>query len=568
MATADQMASLLNQLTTLTQALQATAHAQIQQGQQQQQPQQQHAPVAAQQIGAGRKLIDVRHAKIPAFDGKPHGFDDWAFAFKRTIRSHSRAAYELMVDVENQVNVDETDLDGASPHDVHGVSAELYDVLCQACSSEGLQVLRTVEDMKGLTAWSKLYRKFNPRTLARAIRLVGEVTNPSKVKDIKDAESSLDKWEEMVKLLEKDFGEMFSETVRLGIVAQMMPLSVQEFIYTCLDDKLNYNEVIHKVRAVVSNKVAMRDGPAPMDVSRVAENEIDNGNEECMDEVDALGNMRCHGCGGWGHLRRDCPSKGKGKGKGKTGTNYNTGFVGKARGKGKGNGDSFGGKAHGKGFSGQCWNCGETGHRSFECPKGAAAVDNEEDNVQCLETVWTIGSVGKSNDQEHSRHPAPIETSNKFEALSEVEVDEVEVNEIGSRDLTRMAQLEFNEADVRKPLASAMFVAKAGNGIWLDANGGYIENLQTGEKMALRVVNDVYVFDVQLDDLSEDVITLDSGAGCSVWPRGRHAGKARMTEKKRGVGMIAANGTPIAHYGQRRINFKGVKAEAVFSRRV
>ena len=53
--------------------------------------------------------------------------------------------------------------------------------------------MRSVEDMKGFMAWAKIYKKFNPKTLARAIRLVGKVPNPPKVKDLKDAESMLDK---------------------------------------------------------------------------------------------------------------------------------------------------------------------------------------------------------------------------------------------------------------------------------------------------------------------------------------------------------------------------------------
>ena len=166
-----------------------------------------------------------------------------------------------------------------------------------------------------------------------------------------------------------------------------------------------------------------------------------------------------------------------------------------------------------------------------------------------------------------SPKPSQIKTHNKFHALENSEA--VEVNELGSKEMTRMAQLEFNEADVRNPLASARFVAKAGNGIWLEANGGYIENLESGERMAVKIVNDVYVFDVELDDGSTDVVTLDSGAGCSVWPHGRHAGTSKMTEKKKCVGMVAANGTPIKHYGQRKVNFKGAKAaESGFSGRM
>ena len=136
----------------------------------------------------------------------------------------------------------------------------------------------------------------------------------------------------------------------------------------------------------------------------------------------------------------------------------------------------------------------------------------------------------------------------------------MEISGIDGNEMTREAHIEVNEADVRKPLASARFVARAGNGIWLEENGGYIENLATGEKMAVRVVNDVYVFNVELDDESKDVITLDSRAGRSVWPKGRHSGSSKMLPKKKGIGMVAANGTPIRHYGQRRISFKGIKA--------
>ena len=223
----------------------------------------------------------------------------------------------------------------------------------------------------------------------------------------------------------------------------------------------------------------------------------------------------------------------------------------------------------GKGFGGKCYNCREVGHRKMDCPKAAASVEAEEEAI--VDTVWTIAEVTKEDDQKEdwttSTSRASLRSTptsprtkihNKFQALEENE--KLEVNELGGQEMTRMAQLDFNEADVRKPLASARFVAKAGNGIWLEANGGYIENLESGERVALKVVNDVYVFDVEFDDGAMDVVTLDSGAGCSVWPHGRHAGTAKMTEKKKRVGMVAANGTPIKHYGQRRVCFEGVEA--------
>ena len=40
-----------------------------------------------------------------------------------------------------------------------------------------------------------------------------------------------------------------------------------------------------------------------------------------------------------------------------------------------------------------------------------------------------------------------------------------------------------------------------------------------------------------------------------------------LLPKKKGIGMVAANGTRIEHYGQRKVSFKGVKADmSVFAR--
>ena len=78
----------------------------------------------------------------------------------------------------------------------------------------------------------------------------------------------------------------------------------------------------------------------------------------------------------------------------------------------------------------------------------------------------------------------------------------------------------------------------------------------------------MYVFKIKLDDATEDFVTLDSGAGISVWPKGRKAGKSVLGPKKKGIRMVAANDTEIKHYGHRRVGFQGVKTDkSVFSGR-
>ena len=82
-----------------------------------------------------------------------------------------------------------------------------------------------------------------------------------------------------------------------------------------------------------------------------------------------------------------------------------------------------------------------------------------------------------------------------------------------------------------------------------------------------REENGVHVMDVQFGDETFDVITLDSGAGCNVWPKGRRAGKtSKLLPKEAGAGMVAENGTPIEYHGQRQVSFPWRSNELEFHR--
>ena len=156
-----------------------------------------------------------------------------------------------------------------------------------------------------------------------------------------------------------------------------------------------------------------------------------------------------------------------------------------------------------------------------------------------------------------------VVTKNRYQALAEIEEEEVEIMAIDAKakKLTRLSAMKFNEADVKKPLASAVNVARAGNRIVVDDQGGYIENKSTGERMEVRIERNTYVYDVQLEDGDEVTVTLDSGAGCNVWPRGKRAADSKLLPKQPGMSMKAANGTEITCYGQRVIRFRGMEEE-------
>jgi len=152
------------------------------------------------------------------------------------------------------------------------------------------------------------------------------------------------------------------------------------------------------------------------------------------------------------------------------------------------------------------------------------------------------------------------------ESMDEVMVGAVTEDEVKGRKLSRESGMRFNVARVQRPLASAAKVVEAGNRISMGPKpeDNYIENGVTGEKIRLRVERGTYVFDVQYDNGEDGSITLDSGAGVSVWPVG-WMDDVPMLPKDPKLKMTAANGSVIENLGAKVIRFRGVGTD--FGRR-
>ena len=71
---------------------------------------------------------------------------------------------------------------------------------------------------------------------------MGEVTSPPPVRDIRDDDAALARWEQKVKTLSKEFGENPSNTMKDR--HRDVDDAVQDFIYTNVDEKALIEAVI------------------------------------------------------------------------------------------------------------------------------------------------------------------------------------------------------------------------------------------------------------------------------------------------------------------------------------
>ena len=78
--------------------------------------------------------------------------------------------------------------------------------------------------------------------MARAIRLMAEARSPVRVKKLHEVDTALRKLESIVSSLSKEFEEVVSNSTKIAIVTAMMPVQVQDYVYTHVTEKVQYME--------------------------------------------------------------------------------------------------------------------------------------------------------------------------------------------------------------------------------------------------------------------------------------------------------------------------------------
>ena len=346
--------------------------------------------------------LDERHfRRIEKFNGEMGKWREWSFQPKTAMGAVNRDVREVLDRIQNYAkdpNWEDVFME-TTEASRQRYGAELYNLIVTLVSGEALTVVRGVAG-DGWEAWHRLQARFDPKTPARALRLMMQVMQPKKVKDIREVQGAVTEWEVKVAQLNTEHGIELDDKILVALLTTMIPNEFQDHVFQMSDEKTSFKGIKDKILTMALNRASLS-RPMPMEVDQVRKDWYDGGGEtdEWQEEgqaiqedyeleVDYVGE-KCLRCGGLGHYARECPTpKGKGKGQGWKGGGKGQmkGQKGEPKGKGKGKGKG------GKGFGGVCWNCGMTGHRASECRQPQPYQHQQDTNDM------QIGAVHQDHD--------------------------------------------------------------------------------------------------------------------------------------------------------------------------
>ena len=290
-------------------------------------------------------LVDNKGlAKPERFDGKEENFLCWRTRVEAFVTSVFPDMQDVMEWVdEMDAEIDATAIQGAfgptnpsvkTVEHIQDINGEFFAVLQSLCEKEAFTIVRSAGKGRGLEAWRKLIKRYDPSTGGRRRAMLRAILNPSKCNKLEDLYVAIETWEEHVRQYEArkradGSRHVLDEEIKIAVLEHLCPVELERHLQLNKTRFLDYADVRGELVTYLESRLGSR--LKMSDAGNYATNDV-----QPMD-VGFVGK----------------PGKGKG------------GKAGKGKGKPKGPGPS--GKGSQQKEQRVCFNCGKTGHLKKDC---------------------------------------------------------------------------------------------------------------------------------------------------------------------------------------------------------
>ena len=309
-------------------------------------------------LGRYGDLVEKLTKRTEVFNGS--GFMEWQFRTEVGLRAVSMDGFKLIEWAEAQTTCIALD---TAPENYKMVDNLIYFFLAAITKGEAFDLVKNVQDRCGAEAWRKLTRRFGGKTKGKRVVLTRRCVNPSKVKKLAEAPGMIERWEHDVRRLQADYQENLSDGLKCGILLEMVPNEVTEFMTQRVSEEDTYEDTKEAILRYIEAKADFG-GPAPMDLNVFAPKEPCYHNQEAWPSFATCEVQQQQQQQQQQQDQQNNPNRidelmvasqkgGKGK----------NGWQGQGGAKGGGWGTGAGGS-----FQGACNLCGEWGHRASACP--------------------------------------------------------------------------------------------------------------------------------------------------------------------------------------------------------